>query len=322
MDNRFIRRMMSLAICQRVSDIYILPGKRRYRLLNLCSGQMQFKQYLDLGDGQQLVTYFKYRGNMAVSEHRRPQTGAMQWLQNDQIIFLRLSSVGDFRGRESLVIRLIYRLQDDYQLLFKKQWLQLRNLCKHRGMVIFAGPMGSGKTTTMYRLGRQFSKKEVVMSIEDPVEIEEPSFIQLQVNELADMDYESLVRVGLRHRPAVFIIGEIRDEKTAQMTVRAALSGHLVLATIHAQNTGGIVNRLKQLGILESYLDQTLTAVCYQRLLPILTGGQAVLFDLLDCHQGLSMIGDGMSNEWQNNLQKAAKAQKISQATLELFSEG
>ena len=116
--------------------------------------------------------------------------------------------------------------------------------------------------------------------------------------------------------------GELRDEQTAQLTVRAALSGHLVLATIHAQNTGGIVNRLKQLGILESYLDQTLTAVCYQRLLPILTGGQAVLFDLLDFHQVLSMIGDGMINEWQNNLQKAAKAQKISQATLELFSEG
>lgn len=322
MDDAAIKQMMVDAISKRVSDIYILPELDRYRLLTLCVGKMKLKKYLGGREGQQLITYFKYRGNMAVSEHRRPQTGAMQWHHDHQTTFLRLSSVGDFQGHESLVIRLIYRLNDEYKLLVDRQWPNLCKLCQHRGMVIFAGPMGSGKTTTMYRLGRQFSKKAVVMSIEDPVEIQESSFIQLQVNELAGMNYESLIRVGLRHRPAVFIIGEIRDEKTAQMAVRAALSGHLVLATIHAQNTAGIINRLRQLGVAESYLEQTLSGVCYQRLLPLLKGGQAVLFDLVDCHQGLSKIKGGMSDAWRRNLRQAALSQKISPASISSFAEG
>lgn len=321
MNDNWIAKIMQTAISQKSSDIYILPSQTGFRLLSLTDGVLSKPYKLNANDGQKLMSYFKYRANMAVSEHRRPQMGAMKWPIANQIVYLRLSSVGDYQGRESLVIRLIYQLHNDYQLLIDGQWTHLQRLCSHRGMVIFAGPMGSGKTTTMYRLGRQFARSEVVMTIEDPVEIDEPSFIQLQVNELAQMDYESLIRVGLRHRPAVFIIGEIRDQQTALMTVRAALSGHLVLATVHAQNTGGVVNRLRQLGVEEAYLQQTLSGICYQRLIPT-CNGQAVLFDLLDSRCKWTKMMGGMTDGWRENLQQAAKAGKIKTTTAQIYQEG
>ena len=319
-NDQLIAKIMEIAINHKTSDIYILPSQIGFRLLRLTNGILSQPQKLSSHDGQRLMAYFKYRANMAVSEHRRPQMGAMKWSVPNQTVYLRLSSVGDYRGRESLVIRLIYQLHENYRLLVSHQWSQLQQICSHRGMVIFAGPMGSGKTTTMYRLGRQFASSGVVMSIEDPVEIDEPSFVQLQVNELAQMNYDSLIRVGLRHRPAVFIVGEIRDPQTALMTVRAALSGHLVLATVHAQNTGGVVHRLKQLGVEETYLQQTLTGICYQRLLPT-SDGPAVLFDLLDSRNQATIMG-GMTDGWHENLKQAAKTGKIDAATARLFQEG
>ena len=137
-----------------------------------------------------MMTYLKYQANMAVSEHRRPQSGAWRWQYRNQTINIRLSTVGDFRGYESMVLRFIYPLQSlSYQMLKPEQWGKLKQMASQAGLVLFAGPMGSGKTTTMYRLVREQYSQAIVLTIEDPVEVIEEHFIQLQVNSFAGMVY-------------------------------------------------------------------------------------------------------------------------------------
>ena len=260
---------------------------------------------------------------MSMSEHRRPQAGTLHRFLFNSKIDLRLSTVGDYLCRESMVLRIIYRLNhNNYQLVAPLQWSQLLKLIQGQGLVLFSGPMGSGKTTTMYRLLREECSNQVVLTIEDPVEIEEPSFLQLQVNVQAQMNYQNLIKLGLRHRPQVFIIGEIRDYETAQAAIEAALSGHLVLSTIHVKSASGVVSRLKQLGIADYYIDQALLGACYQRLLPLKNDDFAVLFDIKEHDELLMQNENGVGSEWHELLFKAVKEQKISKETFYKFEKG
>lgn len=309
------------------SDLYILPTNKGYKIMLNSQIQLTTVDQVTKEEGNKLITYLKYRANMAVSEHRRPQVGAILWQVNKQAINLRLSSVGDFQGNESLVIRFIYPLgQLRGQQLVSQQWPQLEQIISRRGLVLFSGPMGSGKTTTMYQLAKNCCQSQIVMTIEDPVEIQEPNFIQLQVNERAQMDYEQLLKVGLRHRPDVFIIGEIRDTMTANMAVKAALSGHLVMATIHSRNTFGVINRMLQLEVDASYLEQVIQGVCYQRLLPTTNSQFAVLYDLLSESQ-LQMAFEKnnfgtMTTEWGRHLDQCSQENKITTTTANKYQWG
>lgn len=314
------------AISKRCSDIFVLPFGDHFRIMDCIKGKKKVVTELSAKEGQQMIAYFKYRGNMTVSEHRRPQIGALKWKENSgEVVDLRLSTVGDYQARESLVIRLIYSLSAiKYQVAFPQQWDELEQLVLQRGLILFARPMGSGKTTTMYRLAKKLAVEELVMTIEDPVEIEENDFLQLQVNNTAGMGYQELLKVGLRHRPDNFIIGEIRDPQTAKMAVQAALSGHLVLATVHATNAYGAIARMRQLGVESYYLQQVLTGICYQRLLP-LKQSSAVLFELLANNDGFQITEEGhrgMSDEWQQRLKQLLQEEQITLATYEKFQNG
>lgn len=327
MNMEAFEKELAVMIKRRAADLYILPYKSYYRLLVTSQGKVEIQNEVSRDYGQRLIAYLKYRADMAISEHRRPQLGALQWHYGPEKVNLRLSSVGDYQGRESLVVRFIYHLTAaNYHLLFPDQWYQLKRLLSQRGLILFAGPMGSGKTTTMYRLVREVADQQVVMTIEDPVEIDEPRFVQLQVNELAGMGYPELLRLGLRHRPDIFIIGEIRDVQTATMTVRAALSGHLVLGTIHAQNGYGVLARLLQLGVEPYYLQQVLTGICYQRLIPQMNKSPAVLFDLLVGRQLQEGLNDrtkaGMTDEWTKHLEEAVSQGKVARQVQEAFRAG
>ncbi len=318
---------LNVIISRRIADLYVLPFKNYYRLMAAEQGQLKLFKEVPQDYGCRLITYLKYRADMAVSEHRRPQLGAMTWHCGPEKVNLRLSSVGDYQGRESLVVRFIYQLTDDrYHLLFPEQWQELKTMLHRRGLILFAGPMGSGKTTTMYRLARELASKQVVMTIEDPVEINEPRFIQLQINDLAGMGYQQLLRLGLRHRPNVFIIGEIRDPQTAMMTIQAALSGHLVLGTVHARDAYGVIARLIQLGVPSYYLEQVMTGVCYQRLLMQTNGTPAVLFDQLN---GMALIkevkkqqGRGMTDAWTHYLDQAVSLGQITPEEAAKYQNG
>ncbi|WP_261810797.1 competence type IV pilus ATPase ComGA [Levilactobacillus humaensis] len=322
MISELVTAVIEAAQAIRASDIYILPREAGYQIYLRGFQKRQLWREISTATGEQLLTYLKFHADMVVSERRRPQVGSLAWKTIEMPIDLRLSTVGDFSGRESLVVRLIYpydTLQATYLVAGQSQ--QLSALSRQRGLILFAGPTGSGKTTAMYAMATQLAGDPVVLSIEDPVEIRESQFIQLQVNAAAGMTYEALIKVGLRHRPDIFIIGEIRDALTAQAAIRASLSGHLVLSTVHAKNAQGTVTRLRELGVAEAVLRQALTAACYQRLIPRQHREPAVLFDIVT-ETELFRQSNQMTERWRQDLEKAQLTGAISSQVAQRFREG
>lgn len=316
-------KIIEEAIEKHASDIFLLPKTDKYLLKYRQIEDLIQKEIFELSSGKELINFFKYAAQMDISEHRRPQVGAMTYLFNGQEYYLRLSSLGDFDDKESLVIRIIYQINTS-QYFLPEQLKTLKVLAKSRGLIISSGPTGSGKTTTMYELAKEIGQDKVVMTIEDPVEVHEASFLQAQVNNEAGINYINLLKAALRHRPDILIIGEIRDRGTARLAVDAALSGHLVLATVHAKSTLQTISRLEGLGIQNEELANCLTAVSYQRLIPS-KNGVSCLLDLASGEElrenvSNSIRGDFVS--WQDNLSLLQKKGKISDATYVDFQNG
>ncbi|WEV71455.1 competence type IV pilus ATPase ComGA [Lactobacillus sp. ESL0785] len=276
-----------------------------------------------LNEGKEIINYLKYTAQMDIAEHRRPQVGALTYEYDNDKYYLRLSSVGDFTDCESLVVRIIYQVSSGRYFL-PKQITQLKELTHRRGLIITSGPTGSGKTTTMYKLAKNVGQQQMVMTIEDPVEIHEASFLQTQVNPEANISYSRLLEAALRHRPDILIIGEIRNAATAKLAVDAALSGHLVLATVHAKNTFQTISRLESLQIKRNELSNCLTAISYQRLLPTQNGFSC----LMDIASGV-VLQDQINSEvhsnfvaWQENLKMLVEKGEISGKIYQQYQEG
>ncbi|PDX59999.1 competence type IV pilus ATPase ComGA, partial [Faecalibacterium langellae] len=214
-----------------------------------------------------LIGHFKFVAGMMVGEKRRSQLGSCDYDCGDgHLVSLRLSTVGDYRGLESLVIRILH--SERRELVYWNQGIQpIKDALDYRGLYLFAGPVGSGKTTLMHELVQERFKGQQVISIEDPVEIKQDNVLQLQVNQAIDMTYDSLIKLSLRHRPDVLIIGEIRDKETARAVIRASLTGVTVLSTIHAKSIAGVYERLLDLGVDKSELDNALQGIAYMRLI-------------------------------------------------------
>lgn len=320
--------LLQEAISLKASDIFFFPKNDRYQIKVNVLGTNRIIKECSKEFGGQLINYLKFQSNMAVNEKRRPQLGS--WIYSDEKneVFCRLSSVGDFLGNESLVVRLIFPstfFEENY--FFEEQIYTLQKACIKNGLIIFSGPMGSGKTTTMYNLARKLANEKHVMSIEDPIEIYEPNFLQLQVNNKAQMSYSELLKVALRHHPDVFLIGEIRDNMTAKVAINAALSGHLILTTVHARNVYGVYQRLKNLGISDEELQQTMQVISYQRLIPTIDGRAKVLFDQIegkdldkDIIQG--NIQSRMTKDWREKLEYCYLNNWINKESFETFIEG
>jgi len=205
---------------------------------------------------------------MDVSERRKVQLGAITYSLPNKTQRLRLSTVGDYQHKESLVVRFLHQFGQSSEVYhLPEQLAVIEQNCKQRGLYLFCGPVGSGKTTLMYKLARKNNGQ--VITIEDPVEIEEPHFLQLQVNEKIQQTYEELIKLSLRHHPDVLIIGEIRDSKTIQGAIRAALTGHCVYATLHAASLESAHARIFELGGEESLLNECLRGVIYQELFSV-----------------------------------------------------
>ena len=273
-----------------------------------------------------MINYFKFIAQMDVSEHRRPQVGSYIFKNNkqSQVVFLRFSVLGEFSGKESLVIRLINSIQNN-RYFFIEQVDLLTAAAIKRGLILTSGPTGSGKNSTMYYLAKKLAHQKVVMTIEDPVEVFEPEFLQTQINLEAGIDYESLLKAALRQRPDILIIGEIRDKVTARLAVDAALSGHLVLATVHARSTLQTIARLKGLGIDSVELANCLNCVSYQRLIQTIDGEIACLLDIASgetLHKEINKSKTGDFINWRENLAELLKEERISGDSFTSFQEG
>ena len=318
-----VNSLIEDAINKHSSDIFFLMrGVNlvvRFRTIIGIEKQAEYS----IKEGKEMINFLKFAAQMDIAEHRRPQVGAFEYDFKGQIYYLRLSSIGDFNDHESLVIRIIYQISTG-KYFFDEQIENLKTLAQRRGLIVTSGPTGSGKTTTMYNLAKMIGQNQMVMTIEDPVEIHEISFLQTQVNMTAEITYSKLLEAALRHRPDILIIGEIRNAITARLAIDAALSGHLVFATVHAKSTLQTISRLESLNINTADLYNCLTAVSYQRLLPTNTGF-ACLMDIDSGHQLQSDIskhkrGDYVS--WHQNLVRLKERKRISEQVFEQFQAG
>ena len=291
---KFAQKILDDACEKNASDIHFYPFFENekvaifYRIL----GKRQYIRSINMKTYESILTYFKFASGMDIGEIRKPQNGTLPFINNDDEVFsLRLSTL-PLRHTESMSIRLLpqdHELTLENLFLFPNQLKKLKKwLNRSSGIILFTGATGSGKSTTMYALIESILKKKAfqVITLEDPVEKKIPNVLQVEINERAGITYQAGLKAALRHDPDILLIGEIRDEETAKFTIRAALTGHLVLSTLHAKNAIGTIDRLIDLGVSRTELKQSLIGVISLELLPIITKGKvrrrAAIGELLD----------------------------------------
>ena len=269
---RVVDWLWSYAFEQRASDIHIEPRREvgivRFRIDGVLHQVYQIPSAVLLA----MTSRIKILGRMDVVEKRRPQDGRIKTrtLDGDEVE-LRLSTLPTAFG-EKLVMRIFdpeVLVRDFKELGFSDEdhgrWKEMTE--RPNGIVLVTGPTGSGKTTTLYSTLKQLATPEVnVCTIEDPIEMVEGSFNQMQVQHAIELGFAEGVRALMRQDPDIIMVGEIRDLETAEMAVQAALTGHLVLSTLHTNDAPSAVTRLLELGIAPYLLNATLNGVMAQRL--------------------------------------------------------
>ncbi len=264
--------LFNYAFEQRASDIHLEPrreaGSVRFRI----DGVLHQVYQIPTPVMAAMTSRIKVLGRMDVVEKRRPQDGRLKTVMPDGgEVELRLSTMPTAFG-EKLVMRIFNpeNLVKDYKELGfsdeeQKKWNQIAG--KPHGIILVTGPTGSGKTTTLYSTLKQLATPEVnVCTVEDPIEMVEPSFNQMQVQQAIGVDFASGIRTLMRQDPDIIMVGEIRDLETAEMAIQAALTGHLVLSTLHTNDAPAAVTRLLDLGVPPYLLQSTLLGVMAQRL--------------------------------------------------------
>jgi general secretion pathway protein E len=264
--------LLQYAFEQRASDIHIEPrrevGNCRFRIDGVLHQVYQIPTPVMVA----MTSRIKILGRMDVVERRRPQDGRVKTRTPDgDEVELRLSTMPTAFG-EKLVMRIFnpdVLVKDFTELGFseddKRRWNQL--ISRPHGIVLVTGPTGSGKTTTLYSTLKQLATPDVnVCTIEDPIEMVEPQFNQMQVQSNIGLDFASGVRTLMRQDPDIVMVGEIRDGETADMAVQAALTGHLVLSTLHTNDAPSAVTRLLDIGVEPFLLHSTVLGVLAQRL--------------------------------------------------------
>ena len=260
------------AFDQRASDIHIEPrrelGNVRFRI----DGVLHSVYTLPMPVVAAMTSRIKILGRMDVVEKRRPQDGRVKTRTSDgQEVELRLSTLPTAFG-EKLVMRIFdpeVLVKDFTDLGFseedKGRWNEMT--AKPNGIILVTGPTGSGKTTTLYSTLKSLATSEVnVCTIEDPIEMIEPAFNQMQVQTAIDLSFPEGVRALMRQDPDIIMVGEIRDLETAEMAIQAALTGHLVLSTLHTNDAAAAITRLLDLGVPSYLLNATTLGVMAQRL--------------------------------------------------------
>ncbi len=272
--DKLAEKVVTEAVKFKASDIHIVPQRKKTHLYYRIHNRLFPEGSYPRDRAERLISHFKFMAGMDIGEKRRPQSGALTMFVSNKWIGLRLSTLPTPHS-ESLVIRIIPSLQTlpiEEISLFPKMSTTLLSMLKHsHGLLIVCGPTGSGKTTTLYSM-LHHAKNTVnrnIITLEDPVEHQSDDAIQVQINEKAGISYSVGLKAALRHDPDIIMIGEIRDAETARIAVRAALTGHLILTTMHASDVLGAVRRLMEFGIDREEAKQTLLGVTSQRLLEL-----------------------------------------------------
>jgi type II secretory ATPase GspE/PulE/Tfp pilus assembly ATPase PilB-like protein len=268
--DKLVKSLLIKAIRMKASDLHLHPYMRGSTIRYRIDGVLQRIAMLPDGVGDRIIRYFKARGDMDPATSHIPQDGRMSLTIEGKQFDLRIS-VLPAKGGESLVIRFleqgrVYSLSGTGLSLNAMQSIR-RMLSNASGIVLMTGPTGSGKSSTLYSMVAEVNRIGVnIITIENPVEYQLPGITQVEVNEKAGLTFPSVIRSCMRQDPDILLVGEIRDEQTAEIALQAAITGHLVLSTLHTNDAVTSIARLIGLGISPAVLSDALVGVIAQRL--------------------------------------------------------
>lgn len=272
---RLLNSIIEQAIRTRASDIHIEPYQEEIRVRFRVDGDLKEIMVLPRSNLSAIVTRIKIIGKMNIAERRIPQDGRVETKINDKEIDMRISSLPTVYG-EKVVIRLLDKSNFNFTkegLGFSERNLKLFDqiLAQPYGMILVTGPTGSGKTTTLYTVLKELNVPEKnVITIEDPVEYKLNGINQVLVNPKTGLTFAAGLRSILRQDPDTIMVGEIRDGETAEIAIRAAITGHLVLSTLHTNDSPSTVSRLIDMGIEPYLVSSAVIGIVSQRLVKVL----------------------------------------------------
>lgn len=268
---RLMNQIITEAITSNASDIHIEPQKRSLRIRYRIDGVLRDTMSLPKNIQPGIISRAKIMANLDIAERRRPQDGRINIRFKGREVDLRVSVLPGIFG-EKVVLRILDKersLIPLEQLGFSEQSLEIfKNLIKQPyGMILITGPTGSGKSTTLYAILRILNSPEInILTVEDPVEYQLDGITQVQVNPKINLTFANALRAFLRQDPDIILVGEIRDKETAQIAMEAALTGHLVLSTLHTNDSFSAPTRLIDMGIEPYLIASSLIGVTAQRL--------------------------------------------------------
>jgi len=269
---KLANRILFNAIDQRASDIHIDPHENRVTVRYRIDGNLKTDRELPKDMQNMLTARIKIMSNLNITENRLPQDGRVKLTVEGHPIDLRVSTIPTVHG-EKIVLRVLdlqNTVHDPQKIGLTPENLKtfIRFIEKPNGIVLITGPTGSGKTSTLYSALNHLNKEEVnIITIEDPVEIHLDGINQIQVNPKIGLTFASGLRSILRQDPNIIMIGEIRDTETADIAIRASLTGHLVLSTIHTNDSVSTITRLLDMKVEPFLIATSLTGVIAQRLI-------------------------------------------------------
>ena len=269
--NYLFQDILQKALKEKASDIHIEPFSDLLKIRIRVDGKMKEMLNLELDLYPSLTSVIKYRANMDITEKRLPQDGRIDVKIKDAVIDIRISTVPTTYG-EKIVLRLLNRdsfLKTKYELGFSNEAVEkIQKIIKQRtGILLVTGPTGSGKTTTVYSILKDLrNSSKNIMTIEDPIEYKMEGINQIQVNHKVGLTFEKGLKAILRQDPDIIMVGEIRDIETAKTAVRAAITGHLVISTLHTNDAISSIARLIDMEIPPYLLNASLIGVISQRL--------------------------------------------------------
>lgn len=283
-------KIVSDAIDINASDIHFTLEDTGLVLIQYRAGNLMMPHLrLERFQYEQLLSYIKFHASLDLTHPMQPQSGSLLIEEEGGVLSCRVSILPTAKF-QSLVLRVINikmgKELEKIPFFLSNTDLMKEMMQKEAGLILIGGPTGSGKTTTAYALINYLKSRlsKSVITIEDPIEYQQPDVVQMQVNESAGMNYDVGIKEILRHDPDVIVIGEIRDADTAKQAIRAALTGHLVISTIHSKDNLGTIHRLLDLGISVHDIDQSVVALVNQRLIEVGDSKKALMEICKDKH--------------------------------------